>query len=162
MPIEGLAQPDMIPVDGDLRLRKFDGVYDFALEWYDSETTLLVDGDPEPYTPYALRCMYEWQNEHGELYFIEYDYGNGFVPVGDVTFSGDDLPIVIGPKDLRGKGIGKRVVRALIERARQLGYTELHVKDIYSFNEGSRRCFTGCGFVEDGTTEKGNSFVLKL
>ena len=39
MAIQGIEQPSVISIDAFLRLRKFDGVYDFALEWYqDAET----------------------------------------------------------------------------------------------------------------------------
>ena len=101
MPIEGIAQPGVIEIDEELRLRRFDGKYDFAMDWYlDPETTLLVDGDPVPYTRYTLDSMYSWLDAHGELYFIEVMKDGSFVPVGDVTFSEDDLPIVIGPKEM--------------------------------------------------------------
>lgn len=45
MPIEGITQPEQIPVRSNLRLRKYDGNIDFALAWYqDREALLLVDG----------------------------------------------------------------------------------------------------------------------
>lgn len=31
MPMQGIEQPEILPVDGELRLRKFDGNYDFCL-----------------------------------------------------------------------------------------------------------------------------------
>ena len=55
MPIQGIQQPDLLPVSESLRLRKYDGVHDFALDWYqDRETLLLVDGKDVPYTPERL------------------------------------------------------------------------------------------------------------
>ena len=106
--------------------------------------------------------MYRWLDAHGELYFIEYDLGGGFLPIGDVTFSKGDMPIVIGEPDLRGRGIGRRVIRALIKRARELGYEELFVREIYTWNEGSRRCFEAAGFTEYEPTEKGSSYRLRI
>ena len=45
MPIPGIVQPDILPVSDRLRLRKYDGVFAFALPWYlDTETVYLVDG----------------------------------------------------------------------------------------------------------------------
>lgn len=32
MPMQGIEQPEILPVDGELRLRKFDGNYDFAFD----------------------------------------------------------------------------------------------------------------------------------
>ena len=50
MPIPNIVQPDLLPIDERLRLRKFDNIYDFALEWYqDEETVRLVDGKPNRY-----------------------------------------------------------------------------------------------------------------
>ena len=51
MAIEGVEQPAVLQVDDEIRLRKYDGVYDFAFGWYqDEETVYLVDGVrvPEP------------------------------------------------------------------------------------------------------------------
>ena len=50
MPISGGVQPNVLVVDEELRLRKFDGNYDFAFDWYqDPETVKLVDGVDQPY-----------------------------------------------------------------------------------------------------------------
>ena len=49
MAIQGIEQPAVIQIDDYLRLRRFDGVFDFALEWYqDLETVWLVDGKRDP------------------------------------------------------------------------------------------------------------------
>ena len=51
MAIQGIEQPAIIQIGHALRLRKYDGVHDFALEWYlDEETVYLVDGKRDPYT----------------------------------------------------------------------------------------------------------------
>ena len=51
MPIPGIEQPGLIPIDGELRLRAYDGEHGFALRWYqDAELVYLVDGVREPYT----------------------------------------------------------------------------------------------------------------
>lgn len=63
MPVEGIVQPELLPVSDSLRLRKYDGVHDFALSWYlDPETVWLVDGDRDPYTPELLSKMYAHQD----------------------------------------------------------------------------------------------------
>ncbi|HGJ3672036.1 TPA: hypothetical protein ACJV7Z_000014 [Streptococcus pneumoniae] len=38
----------------------------------------------------------------------------------------------------------------------------IEVKEIYTYNHASRRCFKSLGFVENGATEKGMSFILEL
>jgi len=72
------------------------------------------------------------------------------------------MPIVIGEKVYRGKGIATNVIGALIERGKSLGYDTLRVNEIYEFNIASRKCFEKMGFVAYEKTEKGNRFLLKI
>ena len=161
MAIQGIEQPALIHVDESLRLRKYDGVYDFALAWYqDEETVYLVDGKRNPYTMSRLKGMYEYLNNAGELYFIEVFENDTYKPIGDVTFWQEDMPIVIGDPNYRGKGIGRRVILALIQRGKMLGYDRLEVGEIYDWNEGSRRCFESVGFTAYRKTEKGYSYRM--
>lgn len=82
MPISGISQPEQIVIDNHLRLRKYDGVIDFALGWYQNrETLLLVDGAERPYDMARLQRMYSYLDAHGELYWIEYKIGGVFMPV---------------------------------------------------------------------------------
>ena len=161
MAIQGIEQPALIHVDESLRLRKYDGVYDFALAWYqDEETVYLVDGKRNPYTMSRLKGMYEYLNNAGELYFIEVLENDKYKPIGDVTLWQEDMPIVIGDPNYRGKGIGRRVILALIQRGKMLGYDRLEVGEIYDWNEGSRRCFESVGFTAYRKTEKGYSYRM--
>ena len=163
MPIENIPQPEILSVSETLRLRKYDKNHDFALSWYlDEETVWLVDGDREPYTPELLNKMYTHQDTHGELYFIEVREDSGWRPVGDVCLSTDDFAIVIGEKDLQGKGVGRAVASALVDRARSLGWKQVRVGDIYDFNAGSQRLFTSLGFQREAKTKKGHSYILTL
>lgn len=163
MPIPGIEQPKLIPIDGELRLRAYDSKYGFALRWYqDEELVYLVDGVREPYTMEKLERMYRWLDEHGELYFIEAKQGELWFPIGDVTFSQEDLPIVIGEVAYRGRGAGGRVIHALIERGRTLGYAQLGVRMIYSYNIASLQCFEKAGFAVCERTEKGVRCALSL
>lgn len=165
MTIERMTQPDTIRIGDTLRLRKFSDDCAFALKWYqDEETLLLVDGKTDPYDMKRLYQMYHYLQERGELYFIEYkaEDGDQFIPIGDVTFGTSDLPIVIGERSQRGRGIGKQVIRTLIARAKTLGYSALRVAEIYDYNVGSRKLFEDCGFRVVGATEKGHSYELIL
>lgn len=163
MPIENILQPELLSVTATLRLRKYDGTHDFALAWYlDPETVWLVDGDRDLYTPELLNKMYTCQNTEGELYFIEALENDNWRPIGDVCLSLDDFAIVIGEKKCRGKGIGRAVVSALVDRARSLGWKRVRVGDVYDFNAGSQRLFTSLGFREEAKTKKGRSYILIL
>lgn len=161
--IKGILQPEIIQIDKGLRLRKYDGHHDFAFEWYqDTELVYLVDGVKEAYTAKKLQQMYQYLDAHGELYFIEILESDGYRPVGDVTFWQEDMPIVIGNPDYRGKGLGKKTVLALIQRGRELGYDNLYVSEIYSHNIASRKCFESAGFEVFQKTENGNRYRIRL
>lgn len=164
MPIENVRQPQTIPIDPELRLRKFDGEFSFAFDWYqDEETVKLLDGlNATKYDFAKLKRMYEYLDQKGELYFIEVWSGAEFRPIGDVTFWQEDLPIVIGDKNYRGRGIARAVVEALIQRARDLGYKEIKVREIYSYNIASQRTFESVGFRKAGCTQNGFSYALEL
>ena len=163
MAIDGIEQPEVIQVTEELRLRKYDGVYGFAFEWYqDEETVYLVDGVRKPYSEETLTCMYEYLNKQGELYFIEVLENGEYKPIGDICFWKDDMPIVIGEKAYRGKGIASKVIASLIERGKALGYDVLRVNEIYEFNVASRNCFEKMGFEAYEKTEKGSRFLLKI
>ena len=159
MPIPNVPQPQIIQIEPELRLRAFDGAFSFALPWYaDPEDIRMIDGGCEPYSPERVGRMYRCLDAHGELYFIEYFRGGRYQPVGDVTFRQEDLPIVIGEKELRGRGIGRKVIRALLCRAVDLRYPEIFVSEIYDWNVPSQRCFSGVGFVPYRRTENGWSY----
>ena len=163
MAIPGIEQPAIIQVDNTLRLRKYDGVHDFALEWYlDKDTVYLVDGKRDPYTMERLGGMYRYLDNAGELYFIEVLENGTYTPIGDVTFWQEDIPIVIGDSNYRGRKIGRRVVSALVQRGKELGYDHLEVGEIYAWNEGSRRCFESVGFHAYEKTDKGAKYKLTL
>ena len=161
MPIPGIKQPDLLEIDNMLRLRKYDGICDFALSWYQDENLVyLVDGKREPYTMERLKRMYTYLDAHGELYWIEINDNNHYVPIGDVTFWQEDMPIVIGDKTFHGNHIGRKVLKALVARGDFLGYHTLYVQEIYDFNIASQKCFESVGFQPYEKTEKGNRYRL--
>ena len=164
MPIEKIHQPEIINISAKLRLRKFDNNYTFAFNWYqDEDTVRLVDGlNAKKYDFDTLKTMYMYLNNKGELYFIEILEDNEFIPIGDVTFWQEDIPIVIGDKKYRGIGIGKKVLEAIIKRAKELGYKELKMREIYTYNVASQKLFESVGFSKSGNTANGLSYTLMI
>ena len=136
---------------------------DVALTWYqDVDLVELVDGVRSPYSVKKLNAMYSYLEKHGDLFWIEFREKGEWFPIGDVTLSQENLPIVIGNPAYQHQGLGRKVLSTLIDLARQRGWKELKVQEIYDFNHVSRRCFESFGFVESGSTEKGTSLLLKL
>ena len=163
MPINRIKQPEQLYISPQLRLRRFNEIPQEALEWYqDEELVWLVDGVKNRYTPERLKAMYTYLDNHGELYIIEAFEGDTFIPIGDVTFWEEDMPIVIGNPEYRNRGVGKRVIETLIKRAKELGFVSLSVSEIYDYNAASRRCFENVGFRIKEKTEKGASFIMDL
>ncbi len=163
MAIQGTQQPAIIQIDETLRLRKFDGVYDFALEWYqDEDMVYMVDGVKTAYDMERLTRMYQYLDKAGELYFIEIRENEKFIPIGDVTFWQDDMPIVIGDARYRGKGIGRKVISALVRQGKSLGFDYVSVGEIYDWNTPSRRCCESVGFRAYEKTEKGAKYRKPL
>lgn len=102
---------------------------------------------------YSIRAMYSDRPNIGGLYFIEVKEGHPWLGIGDATFSETTLPIGIGIKAYWGRGIGKQVISAFIDKARQNGMATLGLKEIYAYNKRSYNLFTSLGFIrfEDGT-----------
>lgn len=106
--------------------------------------------------------MYHYLNNKEELYFIEIRSHDKFIPIGDVTFWQKDMPIVIGDKKYRGKGIGCKVIKALIKRGIKLGFDKLYVGEIYTYNIASQKAFEKAGFRKYRAAKNGYSYILDL
>ena len=155
----------IIQIDSSLRLVPYflADHHDAALAWYqDVDLVELVDGIRIPYSSEKLNAMYSYLESHGDLFWIEFREKGEWFPIGDVTLSQENVPIVIGNPTYRYQGLGRKVLKVLIDLARQRGWKELKVQEIYDFNYASRRCFESLGFVESGSAEKGTSLLLKL
>ena len=155
----------IIQIDDSLRLVPYflADHRDAALAWYqDVDLVELVDGIRIPYSLEKLNAMYSYLERHGDLFWIEFREKEGWFPIGDITLSQNNLPIVIGNPTYQHQGLGYKVLKVLIDLARQRGWTELKVQEIYTFNPISRRCFESLGFMESRRTESGVGFLLKL
>ncbi|HFU4117616.1 TPA: GNAT family N-acetyltransferase [Streptococcus suis] len=161
MAIEGVEQAAVLEIDNQIRLRRYDGIHDFAFEWHqDLELVWLIDGDQERYSQDLLDRMYDYLSNNGECYFIEIFEDDQFFPIGDVTLFADDFAIAIGDKRYWKKGIGTKVLQRMIERAREAGLEEILVEEIYDWNLGSRKLFEKCGF--EAVEKKKNGWSYRL
>lgn len=168
--IAGSHPPSPIGVSADIRLRQFDPwqaddhhLKELLVCYRDIETVRMVDGPAaKPYKLGKLKAMYQYMSDHGELYLIErLSVDGNWRTIGDAALQPDAIPIVIAPQH-RNQGIGRAVAKALIKRARELGWRSVHVSDIYDYNVPSRRLYESLGFVVVGKTKHGHRYKLTL
>jgi RimJ/RimL family protein N-acetyltransferase len=151
-------------LDNNLRLRPIIMPEDvaIAIPWYLDPEVLYYSEGGESSTKYdsdRVQAMYNYLLNKAEVYIIEVDTKNGWLPIGDVSlFHESGVPIVIGNPEYRSKGIGKRVIQLIINRAKELGRKNISTNGIYTFNERSCRLFESLGFtmVERFIDDDGN------
>lgn len=155
----------ILSVRENIRLRPFSERDDLgvAFEWYqDEELVYLVDGVREAYSMEKLKRMYRYLANHGHLYWIEANMDSMWVPIGDVALCDNNLPMVIGHPDFRGKGIGNAVLLTLVAEAREMGKVSLFVPEIYHYNHASQACYESVGFVKSSENSHAASYRLDL
>ncbi|WP_158289449.1 GNAT family N-acetyltransferase [Paenibacillus flagellatus] len=144
----------MLTAGENLRLRPIRLPDDIAaaVPWYqDPEVLFYSEGGElaDPYDAARIETMYQYLTERAEVYMIEVLEENGWIPIGDVSLFHDcGVPIVIGNPAYRSRGIGKRVMRRVVERAKELGRDSVTTNGVYVFNDRSRRMFESLGFAE--------------
>ena len=167
MPANKIKQPEIIEITETLRLVKIDeNQAEMALPWYqDREILYYSEGRSHQEDGYSLevvRKMYKYLGKIGELYFIEVLEDDKWYPIGDVTLSEENMPIILGDKKYWGQGIGKKVISTLIDRAKDIGLEKIHIPTIYKYNDRSRNLFKSFGFVKVAENEKEESYQLEL
>ena len=168
MPINGVVQPEIILIEEGLRLRAYDGNFLTGLPWYQSEAVYynsegITDPSKIPDEKYVERMYNHFQNSgKSELYFIEVMKDGRFIPIGDVALQEENPPIVIGVEEYRGVGIGKKVMTAIIDRARRLGIQKIYGTTIYEYNIASQRLHESLGFVWVGTKGRERYYEKQL
>jgi RimJ/RimL family protein N-acetyltransferase len=153
--------------DNDLRLRlvRIPEDIDAAVPWYsDPEVLHFSEGPGTPaYTRDTVERMFRYLAKHGETYIIEVLESGTWLPIGDAALLPDSLTIVIGSARHRSRGLGKRVLRLLIDRATVLGRQTLAVGKIFEDNERSFRLYEGAGFVrQERSTKPGEPVAWEL
>jgi RimJ/RimL family protein N-acetyltransferase len=162
--IQNFIQPLTLYIHEGLRLRKPSQLdWSIALTWYcDSEIMYFSEGISNRfYAMDDIEKMYSYLSKTGELYFIEV-FEDDWIPVGDVTLSATNIPIIIGNKKYWGLGIGKEVLKKIIQRAMEIGFKYLLVPDVLVDNLRSQRLFKSVGFIETSKTDRCISYAMRL
>lgn len=133
-------------VDEDIRLIPYYKNNDVAIRWYqDKDVCKQVDDIDFVYDLDRLNKMYDYLSSHGEVYYIEYKS----VLVGDVSLKDDGEIAIVISKENQNKGIGRRVIKNILDLAKAKGMGEVRAS-IYLFNKQSQRVFTLVGFEKIG------------
>ena len=141
---------NILQQDEDLRLRPVNLTtdIDLALPWYaDCEVLKYSENSSDSYGKNTISGMYNFFLKRGELYIIEIkDKKEHWKAVGDAALTPDTVPIAIGLPEYRNRGYGKRALKLIITRAKQLGWNKLRTKGIWTNNPRSRKTFESVGF----------------
>jgi len=151
MPLANITQPALINISDDLRLRAYDGNFSIAFSWYqDDVVRKFSEGITEPTIHLGLSWIekkFSALHHSGELYFIEVCENGTFIAIGDVTLQENNPPIEIGVAQYRGRGIGTRVMKALVNRAKEIGFKKIYNAGCYEDNYASQRMLENAGFI---------------
>lgn len=166
MPLPNAVQPQLIPIHGSLRLRKYDGRYELFLPGYQDPVVYqnsegIFDERRIPDLDYVKR-MCDFLSRTGELYYIEVWEAGAFVPVGDVTVKPVNPPIAIWDERYRGKGLGTQVMGAVTARLRELGFRKITGSTVYRWNLPSQKLHEKLGFRPISQDEQEILYELEL
>ena len=156
VPLANTVQPEVIPIEQGLRLKKFDGSFEKMLAGYRDPVVYrnsegIFEEDKIPGYDY-IRGMCKYLESAGEFYFIQVFENDGYISIGDVTVKSENPPIAIWQAKYRGIGIGSKVMKALIGRLSGLGCEKITGTSIFKWNVASQRMHESLGFCRVGET----------
>lgn len=166
MPLKDIPQPDILQISDTLRLRKYGGDYSAFLPAYQTpyiyqNSEGIFDGKKRPDLNY-VKGMCEYLDRNGELYLIEAKENGSFLVIGDVTVKSENPPIAIWLERYRGVGVGAAVMKTVIARLRELGFTEITGSTVYKWNLPSQKLHEKLGFQRTGEKENAYLYSLRL
>ncbi|MGM9668661.1 MAG: GNAT family N-acetyltransferase [Faecousia sp.] len=147
--IDGFVQPRQIVVDDELTLVKYYPNYRRTLPWYQDLTLCRqVDNIDHPYDMNRLRGMYRYLSSKGECYYLKVRERGRTRLVGDISLYDGKISVAIC-REYQNRHLGRRAVRALLDRGREIGLPWVDA-EIYPFNRQSRKMFLAVGFRQIG------------
>ena len=131
-------------VDSEITLVQYYPNYKTALAWYqDLDLCKQVDNRDSTYDLDLLKRMYKYLDRHGDLFYVKYK--NRLC--GDVCLQPNGEVNIVIAKSFQNKHIGRRVMKEIIQLAKEKEITELHA-EIYTFNTQSQKMFQSIGFTQ--------------
>ena len=164
--MNNMPQPEIIAISDSLRLRKYDGNYEIMLAGYQDPYVYqnsegIFDENQKPDLDY-VKGMCEFLDRAGELYFIEVKENDSFISIGDVTVKAENPPIAIWVEKYRGVGIGSDVMKAVIDRLKELGVKKISGSTVFKWNLPSQRLHQKLGFQCVSENEKEYIYNLDI
>lgn len=131
-------------VDSEITLVQYYPNYKTTLAWYqDLDLCKQVDNRDSAYDLDLLKRMYKYLDRHGDLFYVKYK--NRLC--GDVCLQPNGEVNIVIAKSFQNKHIGRRVMKEIIQLAKEKEITELHA-EIYTFNTQSQKMFQSIGFTQ--------------
>ncbi|MEZ3463577.1 MAG: GNAT family N-acetyltransferase [Lachnospiraceae bacterium] len=131
-------------VDDEITLVQYYPNYRITLTWYqDLDLCKQVDNRDSTYDLDLLKRMYKYLSRHGDLFYIKYK--NRLC--GDVCLQPGGAVNIVIAKPFQNKHIGRRVMKEIIQVAKEKEISELHA-EIYTFNTQSQKMFQSIGFTQ--------------
>ncbi|MEB3429308.1 GNAT family N-acetyltransferase [Citroniella saccharovorans] len=116
--------------------------FEYTLNWYkDFDVCKQVDNIDFVYDIERLKKMYNYLNENGDLYYIEYK--NKLV--GDICLTNDSEITIVICKEYQNRHIGRKCVYEILKIAKEKSFKSVKA-NIYTFNEQSQKMFESVGF----------------
>ena len=141
-------------IDKEISLIPYYPNYQTALSWYqDPEACRQVDNRDTPYDLKRLKAMYSYLNQHGDLFYIEYQKQC----CGDVCLQKNGEINIFIAKPFQNKHIGRKVIAEIIRLAKEKKQPRLYAT-IYAFNKQSQKMFESAGFSKIDH----ESYILQL
>lgn len=115
-----------------------------TLLWYqDKQLVKQIDNKDELYDLDKLHRMYNYLNDNGDCFYIEYD--NKLI--GDCTLLNNGEIAIVIIKEYQNKHIGRLCIKEMVNLAKEKGTKEVKAT-IYSFNIQTIKCFKSVGFKQ--------------
>ncbi|MEV7992723.1 GNAT family N-acetyltransferase [Streptomyces sp. NPDC086077] len=111
--------------------------------------------------PVSERTISEWQQDDDVQAYVLLD-GEDMLGYGELWFDAEEneaeLARIIVDPAMRGRGLGRKLVRGLLERAVTAGFGDVFMR-VHPDNDRALRCYSGAGFVtvEPGRAESWNA-----
>lgn len=136
----------MLAINDTLCLEPFDFVRAEALEWYrDPGIMKNVIGQEHPFSTDEIMAMYVWQLARGDLYYICFHDGEGWLTIGDVWIAEHDYALVLA-SDFQGYGFGRTITEYFIAQKAATGADYMDIEEVFLWNKASQKLFTRLGF----------------